>query len=71
VHFHSLGHPVLGDRTYGDKTSVTHAGNRISFPRQMLHAASLGFTHPVSNEWMSFESPLPKDMRKALVELGG
>jgi 23S rRNA pseudouridine1911/1915/1917 synthase len=71
VHFHSLGHPVLGDRTYGDKTSITHAGNRISFPRQMLHAASLGFTHPVTNEWMSFESPLPADMKKAIRELGG
>jgi 23S rRNA pseudouridine1911/1915/1917 synthase len=37
----------------------------------MLHAASLGFAHPVSNEWISFESPLPKDMKKALLELGG
>lgn len=71
VHFHSLGHPVLGDRTYGEKTSITHAGKRIDFPRQMLHAALLGFQHPVSNEWLSFESPLPKDMKKALVELGG
>ena len=71
VHFLSLGHPVLGDRTYGEKTTIMYNNKRISFPRQMLHAASLGFQHPVSNEWMSFESPLPADMKKALTELGG
>jgi 23S rRNA pseudouridine1911/1915/1917 synthase len=70
VHFLSLGHPVLGDRTYGEKTSITLSGKRIAFPRQMLHAATLGFLHPVSNEWISFESPLPADMEKALIELG-
>jgi 23S rRNA pseudouridine1911/1915/1917 synthase len=66
VHFLSLGHPVLGDRIYGEKTSITLSGKRIAFPRQMLHAATLGFLHPVSNEWISFESPLPADMEKAL-----
>jgi len=71
VHFLSLGHPVLGDRTYGEKTAITHSGKRITFPRQMLHAATLGFLHPVSNEWISFESPLPADLEKALMELGG
>jgi 23S rRNA pseudouridine1911/1915/1917 synthase len=71
VHFLSLGHPVLGDRTYGEKTSLPHANRPIIFPRQMLHAATLGFTHPVTNEWISFESPLPADMAKALAELGG
>ncbi len=69
VHFLSLGHPVLGDRTYGEKTSIMQNNKRISFPRQMLHAVSLGFLHPVSNEWISFESPLPEDMEKALMEL--
>ncbi len=71
VHFLSLSHPVLGDRTYGEKTSIIFNSKRIAFPRQMLHAATLGFTHPVSNEWISFESPLPADMEKALTELGG
>ena len=71
VHFLSLGHPVLGDRTYGERLSLPHANRPITFPRQMLHAATLGFLHPVTNEWMSFESPLPTDMAKALAELGG
>ncbi len=70
VHFLSLGHPVLGDRTYGEKTAIMYHNKRITFPRQMLHAATLGFTHPVSNEWISFESPLPVDMETALAELG-
>ncbi len=46
VHFLSLGHPVLGDRIYGEKTSIMQNNKRISFPRQMLHAATLGFTAP-------------------------
>lgn len=71
VHFLSLGHPVLGDRTYGEKTTIMYNNKRIAFPRQMLHAATLGFLHPVSNEWISFESPLPADMEMALKELGG
>jgi 23S rRNA pseudouridine1911/1915/1917 synthase len=71
VHFLSLGHPVLGDRVYGEKTSIMYVGKRITFPRQMLHAATIGFLHPVTKERISFESPLPEDMEKALVELGG
>jgi len=71
VHFLSLGHPVLGDRTYGEKTSIVYNNKRTAFPRQMLHAATLGFLHPISNEWISFESSLPADMETALTELGG
>jgi len=70
VHFFSIGHPVLGDRTYGEKTTLTYKGKRITFPRQMLHAATLGFTHPSSGDWMQFESSLPEDMTHALTELG-
>ena len=47
VHFASIGHPVLGDRTYGKKTEVEKkGGGMIRFPRQMLHAEVLGFIHP-------------------------
>ncbi len=69
VHFSSMGHPVLGDKTYGRKTEVEVKKKRISFPRQMLHAEMLGFTHPVSGEYMEFSSPLPEDMKRALDEL--
>ncbi|MCL5023130.1 MAG: RluA family pseudouridine synthase [Nitrospirae bacterium] len=69
VHFASIGHPVLGDRTYGRKTEIAAGRKKISFPRQMLHARLLGFFHPVSGEYMEFSSPLPEDMKRALDEL--
>jgi 23S rRNA pseudouridine1911/1915/1917 synthase len=62
VHLHDLGHPVLGDKLYGGK----RAGD---FPRQMLHAWKLAFTHPRSGEEMSFEAPLPPDFAEAMEEL--
>jgi 23S rRNA pseudouridine1911/1915/1917 synthase len=67
VHFASSGHPVLGDETYGKKTSVTLAGKKkLRFPRQMLHAKVLGFRHPVTGRKMRFTSPIPDDMKEAL-----
>ena len=69
VHFASIGHPVLGDRTYGSKTSIDVGRRKITFPRQMLHAELLGFTHPVTGEHLAFTSPLPEDMETKLHEL--
>lgn len=54
VHLHHLGHPVLGDKVYGRK------GAR-EFPRQMLHAWKLGFTHPRTGKRLTFEAPVPDD----------
>jgi len=69
VHFASIGHPVLGDRTYGKKTEVTVKGKkRIFFPRQMLHAESLGFMHPETGTYLEFSSPLPEDMAESIRE---
>lgn len=69
VHLASVGHPVLGDSTYGRKTSLMVKGKKISFPRQMLHAEVLGFTHPVTGQHMQFVSPLPRDMAEAMDKL--
>lgn len=69
VHFASTGHPVLGDKTYGSKTSIEISRRKITFPRQMLHAELLGFTHPLTMEYMEFSSPLPEDMNGKLSEL--
>jgi len=63
VHMHHLGHPVIGDKIYGPRTS----GN---FERQMLHAWRLGFQHPHTGEWNEFAAPVPEDFRHAL-ETGG
>jgi 23S rRNA pseudouridine1911/1915/1917 synthase len=70
VHFASIGHPVLGDRTYGKKVEVeVKAQKKIMFPRQMLHAERLGFNHPVTGKHLEFSSPLPEDMAEKIEEL--
>ncbi len=66
VHLTSIGHPLLGDPTYGGR-KVTELGNVI-IPRVMLHAKTLGFTHPVTGTVLSFSTPLPHDMA-AVIEL--
>ena len=60
------GHPLLGDTVYAARRA---AGTPGGFPRQALHAASLGFIHPVSGEPVRFESPLPPDMQALLAGL--
>ena len=54
-----VGHPLVGDAVYGRRRGEGPIGG---FPRQALHAASLGFVHPVSGAALRFESPLPPDM---------
>lgn len=56
VHLAAVGHAVVGDATYGGARSSLRA------PRPLLHAARLGFVHPVSGEEMEFEAPVPADM---------
>jgi 23S rRNA pseudouridine1911/1915/1917 synthase len=63
VHLHHLGHPVLGDKVYAPRLAK-------DFPRQMLHAWKLGFRHPRTEEWKSFEAPLPDDFNVALAAIG-
>jgi len=59
VHLHHLGHAVLGDKIYAPRLAK-------DFPRQMLHAWKLGFRHPSTEEWKSFEAPLPDDFAAAI-----
>lgn len=69
VHFSSIGHPVLGDRTYGGKTLIKVGQKTAPFSRQMLHAYSIKLKHPVSGEVLEFTAPMPEDMEKAIEEL--
>jgi 23S rRNA pseudouridine1911/1915/1917 synthase len=69
VHFASQGHPVLGDKTYGRKTHIKIGNRTLKVPRQMLHAHTLGFTHPATMRNMSFSSPIPEDMKDILDDL--
>ena len=54
VHFASLGHPLVGDATYGKPDSQLN--------RHFLHAATLGFAHPSDGEYREFSSPLPAEL---------
>ena len=63
VHFSAAGHPVLGDRVYGSREAEREA------PRQMLHARTLGFAHPVTGRRVSAESALPADFIETLAAL--
>ena len=65
VHLASKGAPVLGDALYGSGSpaaSVREAMQAVGLNRQALHAAVLGFVHPISGETLRFETPLPRDM---------
>ena len=69
VHFAASGHPVLGDKIYGKKIAIKFAQRTINFSRQMLHAQSLKFKHPVDGSPLEFTTPIPKDIETAIKEL--
>lgn len=68
VHMASIGHPLAGDETYGGRRGQQQLAG-ISFNRPALHAWRLTLKHPTSNEQMTFESPIPEDMRDLLAAL--
>lgn len=70
VHMASLGHPLLGDPVYG-RMRPEHRDvlNRLNFKRQALHAARLGFVHPVTSVGLCFDSEIPRDMHDLFSEL--
>jgi 23S rRNA pseudouridine1911/1915/1917 synthase len=71
VHMASIGHPLLGDSVYGG-IPKTHRRllNDLGFHRQALHAAELGFVHPVTKHRLSFASAMPPDMQELFNALG-
>jgi 23S rRNA pseudouridine1911/1915/1917 synthase len=75
VHMSYAGHGLVGDQTYGGKRKLSPkifgdaAAFGNGFPRQALHAATLGFAHPVTGEMLEFSSPLPADMEELLRSL--
>jgi 23S rRNA pseudouridine1911/1915/1917 synthase len=78
VHMAHAGHGLIGDPVYGGRRklaarSVSPAAVEAarSFPRQALHAAVLGFVHPVTGESVRFESPMPADMAGLIETLRG
>lgn len=70
VHMSSIGNALLGDPVYGRTPSaIRPLLQSLGFSRQALHAAELGFAHPVKKETVHFVSPLPDDMRTLIDEL--
>jgi 23S rRNA pseudouridine1911/1915/1917 synthase len=65
VHMESLGHPLIGDPVYG-RMRPAHAAilKELHFTRQALHAALIGFIHPVDRKKLAFESPIPHDLQQ-------
>ena len=76
VHMKHIGHTLFNDERYGGDQILkgTHFSKYKQFvencfkvlPRQALHARTLGFVHPVSGQFMSFEAPIPEDMEQCL-----
>jgi 23S rRNA pseudouridine1911/1915/1917 synthase len=56
IHCAYVGHSIIGDKLHG----------KIEFERLCLHAAKISFYHPATNEWLEFESPLPKEFKSAM-----
>lgn len=71
VHCQSIQCPLLGDQTYSAKSSMIKKYPEFiqSFSRQALHATSLSFIHPTTQQEMSFQTDLPDDMKNIVDEL--
>jgi 23S rRNA pseudouridine1911/1915/1917 synthase len=81
VHCSAMGHPIVGDPIYGPRKLFKNLDKKTerlpagiidllkAIPRQMLHAWQLGFSHPRTDERLSFESPIPKDMEELISKL--
>ena len=66
VHMASLGHPVAGDAVYGGSRQPLQS---IGLQGQCLHAKKIGFIHPVTNEYLEFDSALPPYFQKVLTHI--
>jgi 23S rRNA pseudouridine1911/1915/1917 synthase len=74
VHMSERGHPLIGDPLYGSARTGRRRnllperarGPVIAFPRQALHAKTLGFVHPINQEFLEFSSELPSDIKLLL-----
>lgn len=71
VHLSAIGHPVVGDATYGGVHRRTAANLRavLRLERPFLHSSRLAFTHPVDARRVEFDSPLPPDLQGVLDEI--
>lgn len=69
VHMSSINHPLLGDTIYGGDRKENHKIFGTELCGQCLHAGVLGFVHPVKQEYMEFEAPLPEYFKQIVEKL--
>jgi 23S rRNA pseudouridine1911/1915/1917 synthase len=69
IHLSELGHPVCGERVYNRRFQGAAIPDASGAPRLALHAAELGFTHPITEEAMHWEMPPPADLREFVQRL--
>ncbi len=66
IHLAEIGHPVVGDSVYRPRNRPR---SKAQFPRQALHAQTLGFQHPLTGDQVHVEAPLPSDLTDLIVDL--
>jgi 23S rRNA pseudouridine1911/1915/1917 synthase len=71
IHLAEIGHPVCGERVYNRDANSAPIPDLSGAPRLALHATELGFTHPITQEAMHWDMPMPPDMRELLERLRG
>ena len=71
VHLSAIGHPIVGDATYGGVHRRTAANLRAvqRLERPFLHSARLVFSHPADGRRVEFDSPLPPDLQRVLDDI--
>jgi 23S rRNA pseudouridine1911/1915/1917 synthase len=74
LHLERLGHPLIGERVYASETSASAKATArqasVGAQRNMLHAWTLAFPHPITGERISVEAPLPADFLRTMKKLG-
>jgi 23S rRNA pseudouridine1911/1915/1917 synthase len=68
VHFSFIGHPIIGDKDYGNKESEKIA-NETGLIRQFLHSKRIVFNHPITNEKIDLHDELPEDLKECMLSL--
>ena len=73
VHLSAIGHPIVGDTTYGGvhRRTASHLRAVLRLERPFLHSARLVFTHPADGRRVEFDSPLPLDLQAILDDIEG
>jgi 23S rRNA pseudouridine1911/1915/1917 synthase len=66
IHLAEIGHPVVGDPVYRPRAQPR---SKATFHRQALHARTLGFRHPLIDQDVRVEAPLPRDLDELIVDL--